>query len=166
MTFMPDNITPAERPKFLTFICVLTFLSAISGLWTQADSFWSPGVAADRNRQDIEKFQEGLEAQDNPESIRMLEPFFNSIYDQLTAENVRLIAIIMLVYESLTLFGAYLMWGLQKRGFYLYLAGVAVAILGPIVLIGGWLGGMTAFGGAFFSLIFALLYRSQLKYMV
>lgn len=162
---MPDNIAPVERPKFLTFICVLTFLSAISGLWTQADSLWSPGVTADRTRQYFETFQEGMEAQNNPESAQVLEPFFDSIYGQLTAENIRLSAIIMLVYESLTLFGAYLMWGLQKRGFYLYLAGVAVAILGPIVLIGGWLGGMTAFGGAFFSVIFALLYRSQLKYM-
>ncbi len=166
MTFMPDNATPVERPRFLTFICVFTFLSAISGLWTQADSLWSPGVAADRTRQFLEQMQEGVEAQNNPESAQVLEPFFDSIYDQLTAENIRLSAIIMLIYESLTLFGAYLMWGLQKRGFYLYLAGVAVAILGPIVLIGGWLGGMTAFGGAFFSLIFALLYRSQLKYMV
>ena len=163
---MSDNITPVERPKFLTFICVLTFLSAISGLWTQADSLWSPGVAADRTRQYFEKFQEGLEAQNNQDSAQMLEPFFDSIYGQLTAKNIRLSAVILLLYESLTLFGAYLMWGLQKRGFYLYLAGVAVAILGPIVLIGGWLGGMTAFGGAFFSLIFAVLYRSQLKYMV
>lgn len=162
---MSDNISPVERPKFLTFICVLTFLSAISGLWTQADRLWSPGVAADQNRQFIEQMQEGVEAQNNPESTQVLEPFFDSIYDQLTAENLRLSAIIMLVYESLTLFGAYLMWGLQKRGFYLYLAGVAVAILGPIVLIGGWMGGMTAFGGAFFSIIFAFLYRSQLKYM-
>ncbi len=165
MIFMPDNITPVERPRFLTFICMLTFLSAISGLWTQADSLWSPGVTADRTRQYFETFQEGMETQNNQESAKMLEPFFDSIYDQLTTETMQLSAIIMLVYESLTLFGAYLMWGLQKRGFYLYLAGIAVAILGPIVLIGGWLGGMTAFGGAFFSVIFAFLYRSQLKHM-
>jgi len=144
---------------------MLTFLSAISGLWTQADSLWSPGVTADRTRQFFEQFQEGLEAQNNPESAQALEPFFDSIYDELTAENIRLSAIIMLFYESLTLFGAYLMWGLQKRGFYLYLAGVGVAIFGPILLIGGWLGAMTAFGGAFFSIIFTFLYRSQLKHM-
>jgi len=144
---------------------MLTFLNAISGLWTQADTLWSPGVAADRTRQFFEQFQEGIEAQNNPESTLALESFFDSIYEDLTAENIRLSAIIMLFYESLTLFGAYLMWGLQKRGFYLYLAGVAVALLGPTVLIGGWLGAMTAFGGAFFSIIFALLYRSQLKHM-
>ncbi|GHB51919.1 hypothetical protein GCM10007390_00630 [Persicitalea jodogahamensis] len=145
---------------------MLTFLSAISGLWTQADRLWSPGVVADQTRQFFERVQEGMEAQNNPESAQMVESFFDSMYDELSADKIRTSAIIMLIYESLTLFGAYLMWGLQKRGFHLYLAGVAVAILGPIVLIGGWLGGMTAFGGAFFSIIFAFLYRSQLKYMV
>lgn len=144
---------------------MLTFLSAISGLWTQADSLWSPGVTADRMGQFFEQFQESLEAQNNPESAQALESFFDSIYDELNAENIRLSAIIMLFYESLTLFGAYLMWGLQKRGFHLYLAGIAVALFGPILLIGGWLGAMTAFGGVFFSIIFAFLYRSQLKYM-
>lgn len=162
---MPDNITPVERPRFLTVICVLTFLSAISGLWTQADRLWSPGVVADQTRQFFEQVQEGVEAQNNDESAEIMAKFFDTIYDELSPDKIRLSAIIMLIYESLTLFGAYLMWGLQKRGFYLYLAGIAVAIVGPIVLIGGWLGGMTAFGGAFFSLIFALLYRSQLKYM-
>ncbi len=163
---MSDNDIPVGRPRFLTVICMLTFLSAISGLWTQADRLWSPGVVADQTRQFFEQVQEGMEAQNNPESAQMVEAFFDSIYDELSAEKIRTSAIIMLIYESLTLFGAYLMWGLQKRGYYLYLAGIAVAILGPIVLIGGWLGGMTAFGGAFFSIIFAFLYRSQLKYMV
>lgn len=162
---MSNTDAPVERPRFLTILCMLTFLSAISGLWTQSDRLWSPGVVADQTREFFEQVQESAEAQNNREGAEVVEKFFDTIYDELSAEKIRLSAIIMLIYESLTLFGAYLMWGLQKRGFYLYLAGIAVVVIGSMGLVGGWLGGMTAFGGAFFSIIFAFMYRSQLKYM-
>ena len=162
---MTDNATPPQRPTFLTVLCILTFLSCISDLWTYSDRLWSPGVMADQAREVFEQVQENLEAQEDQSSAEVVEKFFDGFMAELTAENIRMGAIILLIYNSLCLYGAYLMWGLQKRGYYFYLAGIAVVIVAPMILIGGWLGGMTAFGGAFFSIIFALMYRSQLKYM-
>jgi hypothetical protein len=162
---MSDSPNQAERPKTLTLLCMLTFISCISGLWTQSDRLWNPGVVADQTREIFEQIQENMEAQATDANAAMVEGMFDSIREEATADTIQLSAIIMLIYESLTLYGAYLMYSLQKRGFYFYLAGIAVVIVGPLLLIGGWLGIMTMLGGAFFSSIFALFYRAHLKYM-
>lgn len=163
---MSESTTPVQRPRLLVYLCLLTFLSSISGLWTQSDRLWNPGVAADQIQQYFEELQEGMETQEATEAnTKFMEDLFDSVRSQMNADIIRISAIIMLIYESLTLFGAYLMWGLQKRGFYYYVAGVGVAIVASILLIGGWLGFMTMLGEAFFSIIFIFLYRSQLKHM-
>ncbi len=164
---MSESTAPVQRPRLLVYLCLLTFLSSISGLWTQSDRLWNPGVAADQIQQYFEELQEGMETQQATEAnAKFMEDLFDSVRAQMTADIIRISAIIMLIYESLTLFGAYLMWGLQKRGFYYYVAGVGIAIVASLVLIGGWLGFMTMLGEAFFSLIFIFLYRSQLKHMM
>ena len=162
---MPELTAPAPRPRLLVFLCLLTFLSSTSGLWTQADRLWNPGVAAYQIQQYFEQLQESMEAQSNEANAEFVEKIFTSVQAQLTADSIRISAIIMLLYESLTLFGAYLMWGLQKRGFYYYVGGVAMVFVASLVLVGGWLGFMTMLGEAFVSVIFIFLYRSQLKYM-
>lgn len=162
---MSDSSNSFERPRLLAFLCMLTFISSVSGLITQSERLWSPGVVADETRGMFEQLQENMEAQSTDENAAFVEDLFTSLYETTNAETIQLSAIIMLIYESLTLFGAYLMWTLQKRGFYYYVGGVTVVILAPALLIGGWLGTMTLIGGGFFSTIFAFLYRSQLKYM-
>jgi hypothetical protein len=163
---MSESTDPVQRPRLLVYLCLLTFLSSISGLWTQSDRLWNPGVAADQIQQYFEELQEGMETQQATEAnAQFMEDLFDSVRSQMNADIIRISAIIMLIYESLTLFGAYLMWGLQKRGFYYYVAGVGVAIIASLLLIGGWLGFMTMLGEAFFSIIFIFLYRSQLKHM-
>ena len=90
---------------------------------------------------------------------------FEAVIEQTTAENVKTGAIIMLIFESLSLYAAYLMWNLQKRGYFLYLGGMAVAFLAPLLMIGGWMGVITAMAGIFFSIFMAILYAFNLKHM-
>jgi hypothetical protein len=162
---MSDSPNQAERPRTLTFLCMLTFVSCLSGLWTQSNRLWNPGVVADQTIEMFEQVQENMESQANEANAAMMESMFDSVREEATADTIQLSAIIMLIYESLTLYGAFLMYSLQKRGFYFYLGGITVVVVGPLLLIGGWLGFMTMLGGAFFSSIFALFYRAHLKYM-
>ncbi|HEV7347932.1 hypothetical protein [Telluribacter sp.] len=156
---------PAQRPLFLTVLCVLTFISAVSGLWTQSERLWTPGVVADQMQQMFETFRENMEERSQEADSDIVNSLFDSVLTRLDADTIQTSAIILLIYESLTLFGAYLMWGLQKRGFYFYAGGVAVALLVPVLLIGGWLGLVVTLGEAFFSIIFLGLYALNLKYM-
>lgn len=154
-----------NRPTFLTILCFLTFMSAVSGLWTQSERLWNPGITADRTRETFEAVRENLERQGNTAEAKTMDKMFEAVIEQTTAENVKTGAIIMLIFESLSLYAAYLMWNLQKRGYFLYLGGMAVAFLAPLLMIGGWMGVITAMAGIFFSIFMAILYAFNLKHM-
>ncbi|MGX5852976.1 hypothetical protein ACWKW6_05005 [Dyadobacter jiangsuensis] len=140
-------------------------MSAVSGLWTQSERLWNPGITADRTRETFEAVRENLERQGNTAEAKTMDKMFEAVIEQTTAENVKTGAIIMLIFESLSLYAAYLMWNLQKRGYFLYLGGMAVAFLAPLLMIGGWMGVITAMAGIFFSIFMVILYAFNLKHM-
>lgn len=156
---------PVNRPTFLTVLCFLTFMSAVSGLWTQSERLWNPGITADKTRETFEAVRENLERQSPTAQDNTMDKMFEAVIEQTTAENIKTGAIIMLIFESLSLYAAYLMWNLQRRGFYLYLGGMAVAFAAPLLMIGGWMGVITAMAGIFFSIFMAILYAFNLKHM-
>lgn len=156
---------PVNRPTFLTVLCFLTFMSAVSGLWTQSERLWNPGITADKNRETFEAVRENLDRQGSTAQAKTMDKMFEAVIEQTTAENIKTGAIIMLIFESLSLYAAYLMWNLQRRGFYLYLGGMAVACAAPLLMIGGWMGVITAMAGVLFSIFMAILYAFNLKHM-
>jgi CHASE2 domain-containing sensor protein len=140
-------------------------MSSVSGLWTQSERLWSPEIMADQTRETFEGVRENLENQTTTADTQTMDKMFEAVINQTTAESIKTGAIIMLIFESLSLFAAYLMWNLQKKGFYLYMAGIAVAFLLPLFLIGGWLGVITSMAGVFFSIFMLILYAFNLKHM-
>jgi hypothetical protein len=156
---------PTIRPTFLTVLCFLTFMSSVSGLWTQSERLWNPGVMADRTRETYELVREKFKNEGSDENLKAMNEIFEAVIAQTTNQSMALGAIILLIFESVSLFAAYLMWNLEKKGFYLYLAGIAIAFLAPLLFIGGWLGFITAMAGAFFSIFMAILYALNLKHM-
>jgi FtsH-binding integral membrane protein len=94
-----------------------------------------------------------------------MDTMFEGVIEQTTPQTIITGAIIMLIFESLSLYAAYLMWNLQKKGYYLYLGGIAVAFLAPLFLIGGWLGLITSLAGILISTFMAIFYAFNLKYM-
>ena len=158
-------MNPTARPTVLAVLCILTFLSSISGLWTQSERLWNPGVVAYQTREIFEGLREKLEEQPSQADTKVVDRLFESVIRRTTPETIRNTAIIMIIFESLTLYAAYLMWNLKKQGFYFYLGGIAVAFLGSIIVVGGWLGIVTAFAGIFFSSIMAVIYAFNLKHL-
>lgn len=140
-------------------------MSAISGLWTQSERLWSPGIMADKTRETFEAVRENVEKKSSGADAQTMDKMFEAVIEQTTPQTIKTGAIIMLIFESLSLYAAYLMWNLQKKGFYLYLAGIAVAFLAPLLLIGGWLGLITSMAGIILSIFMLILYAFNLKHM-
>ena len=157
--------SPTPRPTVLTVLCILTFLSSISGLWTQSERLWNPGVVADQTREIFEGLREKLEEQPSQADTKTVDRLFESVINRTTPQTIKSSAIIMLIFESLTLYAAYLMWNFRKLGFFLYMGGIAVAFFGSVLVIGGWLGIVTGFAGIFFSTIMCIIYAFNLKYL-
>jgi Na+-transporting methylmalonyl-CoA/oxaloacetate decarboxylase gamma subunit len=156
---------PISRPTFLTILCFLTFMSAVSGLWTQSERLWNPEIMAEKTRETFEAVRENLDQQTTTADTKTMDAMFEAVIEQTSANSIKTGAIIMLIFESLALYAAYLMWNLEKKGFYLYLAGIAVAFLAPLIFIGGWLGVITAMAGIFLSIFMAVMYAFNLKHM-
>lgn len=157
--------SPVIRPTVLTVLCMLTFLSSISGLWTQSERLWNPGVVAEQTKEIFEGLREKLEEQPSTADTKTVDRLFESVIKRTTPETIKHSAMIMIIFESLTLYAAYLMWNLRKLGFYLYMSGIAVAFFGSILVIGGWMGIVTAIAGIFFSSIMCIIYAFNLKYL-
>jgi hypothetical protein len=159
----PVYPTPVNgRPTFLTILCVLTFLSCAAGLFNAISSYSGADMAAEIGQEALEKAQDQVQDQDGG---AFADRIIGSISGSLTPERIRQSAIANLIYNLLALAGALLMWNLRRVGFYVYVAGVLVAIIAPFFIYGGLMGGFASAGTAFVSVIFVVLYALNLKYM-
>ncbi len=137
-----NNLTTApKRPTFLTVLCILTFIGSGLGIFNGiTTAFMSTALGGI-----MSEFSE-----------------LDSI-----AENVKIFGIATIVASIITLLGAFMMWGLRKMGFWVYVIGVAISIGTPLVIYGGNLmGAFSAIGIGFISIIFIILYGVNRKHLV
>lgn len=140
-------------------------MSSISGLWSQSEGLWSPGVVADQMKEKFETVYDQIEQRPSKEEAKMVDDMFQSVISSTNPDTVRKMSLIMIIFDSLTLFAAYLMWNLDKKGFYLYLGAVAFAVIAPIIIIGGMLGIGMAMASGFLSVVMCILYGIHVKHM-
>ena len=89
-----------------------------------------------------------------------------SVFSSMSPDNIRKSSLISLLSCILTLTGALLMWMLRKMGYYLYVAGIIVSILGPFAVFGGGFMGIMAGGiSAFVGILFIILYGVNLRHL-
>lgn len=163
---------PEKRPSFLTWLCILTFIG--SG-WAICSSVWSYNTAKKTAAMFTQMTKERLDSihkNDTAEvAIRGKHSFFEgkiraSFSKMAQEDNIKKGDIGKLISALLTLFGAILMWNLNRKGFYLYIVGVVFGILVPFYLFGNDLIAVGASSFAsFFGLIFIALYALNLKSM-
>jgi len=140
-------------------------MSSVLGLWSQSEGLWNPGVVADQMKDKFETLYERLEKRPSQEETKIVDSMFQSVISRTNADTIKTMSLIMVVFESLTLFAAYLMWNLDKRGFYLYLGALALAIVAPLLAVGGMLGLIMVLAGTFSTIIMSIFYAVNLKYM-
>jgi uncharacterized membrane protein len=72
-----------------------------------------------------------------------------------------------LIANLLTLFGAILMWKMNRKGYFIYVAGILAWVLGPLVIFGtgSFIAVMESAMGFFTGLLFCILYAMNLKDM-
>ena len=153
----PTNDAPLSnapvRSQFLTLLCVFTFIGSALSLFDAIMSLVQPDAASATPR---------IERTYTPEQRKQLpKQYFEdrSAGEESSPtdpERVRLLSIAQLPYALLTLLGAILMFRLRRVGFWIYVAGVAIGLILPVVLVG--FGALNTSFGVFFSVLFAGLY--------
>lgn len=154
------NDGPPVRSQFLTLLCVLTFIGSALSLFDAIMTLVQTDSASATPR---------IERTYTPEQRKQLpkEYFEDRSAGAESAptdpDQIRLLSIAQLPYALLTLLGALLMFRLRRVGFMVYVAGVIIGLILPIVLVG--FGALNTSFGVFFSMLFAGLYWLNLKDM-
>ncbi|MFD2572840.1 hypothetical protein ACFSUS_19520 [Spirosoma soli] len=148
------------RSQFLTLLCILTFLSCAWGLSDAVVSFIQTDAVSNTpyiKRTYTAEQRKSLPKQYFEDRASGDEPMPGD------PDEIRRLSVAQFLYSLLTLIGAVLMFRLRRVGFWIYLVGVAVGIILPIILAG--FGALNTSFGVFFSLLFAGLYWVNLKEM-
>lgn len=155
-----------ERPTFLTVLCILTWIGSglvfIGQLFTLATAGLRKGIT-DLAEEGIDEAMMELEA-DSSGMGSIISNFMGQGMQAL--ENLTEIALIKMAGLALVIIGAVIMWKLKKTGFYLFIGGKLVIIIGVFILMGGsGLAVMSIMGSLVVALAFGIMYGVNLKAM-
>lgn len=149
------------RSEFLTTLCVLTFLGCAWSLFDNITTIFRTDAVTEIKR------DEAPRSGTNPPPANLSTPSLSDTDGggpgPGDSDFVRRLAIGQIGYSLLTLIGAILMFNLRRMGWYVYVAGVVVGLIAPVVLVG--FTALNATFGVFFSMIFAALYWLRLSEM-
>lgn len=147
----------AQRPGFLTTLCVLSYIG--SGLWALLSligifaSGWIMSFFMGSAMQNIDTT--GMSAEDAA-AVESMATAGGGMMGMLSSYII-VVFIVSLILAALSLFGVVKMWQLKKSGFWIY------SIVNGIMVILGFIGGGVL--GAIIGLAFIVMYGLNLKHM-
>lgn len=168
-TLLDGNEPAKVRPTFLTVLCILTFIGSGYGIVDSVIDYFG----ADKAEQIVSQIDDTMddameemgESEEGEKAEELMESILGDAMSSLTAENIRTQSVFSLISNLLTLLGALLMWRLSKKGFFLYIAGIVILILSPLIILDGIMGLAAAGMIGFIGVIFIVLYGINLKHM-
>lgn len=152
-----------KRPVFVTVLCILTFVGAGFGIISGIIGLFTMG-AMEELTSSITDMDEAFETEIGMD--------FQNMYRWS-----KIAQILALVGSVLCLAGALFMWHLKKSGFFIYVLGQVLPIIGTFLTMNSMFSGAGMFGGfagfgyimtflaMIFPLAFIVMYALNLKYM-
>lgn len=153
------------RPTFLTVLCILTFIGSGFGIYSAVSNFTKAGMTAELTKDVMDQSRDQIEESSDEKSAEIVNKMLDSVESNLTEDKVRNGAIASGISNVLTLIGAVLMWGLNKKGFFLYVIGALVGVFAPMFIYDGFMSAISSAGIGFFSIIFIVLYFVNFKHL-
>ena len=155
------NFPPKALPGSINVLTILTFIGCGLGLILQIFGFTGAQERYNQTEElinsgkldDAPSFMKGMVSADSLELLRK------------TADNRLPLLIIGLVGIGLCFYGALQMRKLSKQGFYIWLMGELIPLIGSAIFVG--VGAYAGLGLLAFAIpvIFIILYATQLKYL-
>lgn len=156
------------RPTFLTVLCILTFIgsgwSILNNISTyrQADTAASVVSAA----LDTATSQIELQGADEP-GAEIANKMLAGARELSDPVKIKKNALFGLMAAVITLGGAFLMFQLNKKGFWLYVFGTGITVVAPFLVFGmaNFIGVLMGAVSGFIGIVFCVLYAMNLKHM-
>ncbi|GAO41250.1 hypothetical protein [Flavihumibacter petaseus] len=149
-----------KLPSLLNVLTILTFVGCAVDLISNGWNF----ISGRKNLDKLEELQTSGQLDNAPEFMKKLAGPEALERARVAYENRVPILIIVLVGVCLCAYGAIQMRKLQKSGYFMWLIGEILPIIGSIIFLGiGFAGGMSWI--LLFPVLFIILYTTQLKYL-
>lgn len=158
-----ENTVPV-RPTFLTILCVLTFLWNAYKFYGAIPSVFTPEKVAASKEQANEMMIDMMSKYLSDKDLEEVEKNQQQMDKVFSEKNLVTAGVISIISAALLILGGVWMWGLRKKGFYVYIAGNAIGVLAPIIILGGTIGWSIGIASLISSAIFTGLYAMRLKY--
>ena len=151
-----------ERPRFLTLLCLLSTIGALLAIKSAIQGLFF----------NDEFDKESASYEFNFDSNGEVPSFFQNVIDRLfdfmllQEENSILLNSSSLILSSIALYGVYLMYRLDRKGFIWFTIPKLLMIIIPFIYFFNNSVGMLFIAGQFFiTALFVFMYATQLKYM-
>ncbi|MFM1963374.1 MAG: hypothetical protein RLZZ172_2219 [Bacteroidota bacterium] len=164
----PQPIAPI-RPRFLTFLCYLTIFASVYMMFSSFSGFFNPEALTKSTTLAMENWELAVEKmiQRDPQLKSSMDRMLADVYNANTNSNMRDYSFFNAICNLLTLIGAMLMLKLRRNGFRLYLLGILISFISPLLVFGtdNLLGQAFSVYYALSGGIFVLLYAFKIKFM-
>ncbi|AFK03844.1 hypothetical protein Emtol_2708 [Emticicia oligotrophica DSM 17448] len=161
-----EENTGSVRPTLLTILCVLTLIWNAYKFYGAIPNTFTPEKVMESKEQANEMMMDMFSKYMSEKDIEKVEESQAETEKMFQRDNLVLAGGVNLISSLLIMLGAIWMWGLRKKGFWVYIAGNVVGILAPIVIFGGSIGWSIGIMSLIASAIFTGLYAINLKYLV
>ncbi|MES2284224.1 MAG: hypothetical protein V4547_00965 [Bacteroidota bacterium] len=155
-----EAVLPAKRPKFLTVLCILSFVGIGISLVSGIISYFSYSALANAGGL-LNSIGAGVkDGEKIGESMNALASAMGMDYGKWA-----LVALIQAILNIPILVGVLMMWKQKKVGFYIYTPFEIIQPIMPIIFGLGLVGGLSAILSLIFAIVFVVLYALNLKHM-
>ena len=165
--YVTASATPQnpQRPVLLTVLCILTFLGSSWGIVGGITNYITADTAAQIAQKAMEDTRGNMDSMTDSEGARIRNKVTTAFEETLKPQNIRMNSVFKVISCILNILGAFLMIRLMKAGFWIYILGTAVGIVGVFVSYGAHnlVGLFLSSGAAFMGILFVVLYSLNLK---
>ena len=158
-----DNFQMPAKPS--SFLNVLTILTIIGSIYTLFSSIWS-FFTSEKSYMDLKKVMDSGDLDSAPAFVKSMVNAETLEMARKMMENKWPVMILGVMGAVLCLYGAIEMRKLRKQGYFLWMAGEILPVLGMTVLIGvGQFGAMQIIG-YLFPVAFIIMYTIHKKELI
>ncbi len=144
-----NSNTLAKRPTFITVLCIISFILSAFAFFNGFVSIIKANLAnsAALAVNTLDSFEsiiviDSLSTPEQKNAQLFAKKILESTKSSFDSQKILYNAFSTFSYALLTLFGALLMWRLRKIGYWIYLFGIIISVVAPIVIYGSgnWIG--------------------------
>ncbi|HSR39307.1 MAG TPA: hypothetical protein VLL95_10370 [Phnomibacter sp.] len=152
-----------KRTTFVTVLCILTFLGSAYGIFAGLLAYSKGPQISRANKEQRAKQESKPGTRKESEFDKKMDSEIAMFMD---AEKIKQNAVASILTNAITFIGAFLMFRMNSKGFWVYVLGTVGGVIAPLVIFGhNSLANIFAYGSGFVGLIFIVMYAFNLRDM-